>query len=163
VTTTVAALAATRALGADVRVAVPLSHRDLVECPPIAVLTTVMPNGYPQSSVVWCDFDGEFIYVNTMRGFAKQRNMQRFPYVSLLGYDPRHPQRCLETDGKVEEMTEAGALDHLNALASKYAGRSVCFFGDVVPAGFAEAEVPVICRIRPIRVVTHGDAHEATE
>lgn len=37
---------------------IPASHRDLVECPPVAALTTLTPNGYPQTSVVWCDFDG---------------------------------------------------------------------------------------------------------
>jgi Pyridoxamine 5'-phosphate oxidase len=53
------------------------SHRDLVECPPVAAFTTIMPDGYPQTSVVWCDFDGECVRVNTMRGFAKERNMRR--------------------------------------------------------------------------------------
>ncbi|MGH8835092.1 MAG: pyridoxamine 5'-phosphate oxidase family protein, partial [Actinomycetes bacterium] len=48
---------------------IPVSHRDLVECPPVAALTTVMADGYPQTSVVWCDFDGEYVRVNTMRGF----------------------------------------------------------------------------------------------
>jgi predicted pyridoxine 5'-phosphate oxidase superfamily flavin-nucleotide-binding protein len=56
---------------------IPASHRDLVECPPVAVLTTIMPDGSPQTSVVWCDFDGECVRVNTMRGFAKERNMRR--------------------------------------------------------------------------------------
>jgi hypothetical protein len=50
---------------------IPASHRDLVKCPPVAAPTTVMPDGRPQTSVVWCDFDGECVRVNTMRGFAK--------------------------------------------------------------------------------------------
>jgi hypothetical protein len=37
---------------------IPASHHDLVQCPPVAALTTVTPDGYPQTSVVWCDFDG---------------------------------------------------------------------------------------------------------
>jgi predicted pyridoxine 5'-phosphate oxidase superfamily flavin-nucleotide-binding protein len=37
---------------------IPASHRDLVQCPPVAALTTVMADGSPQTSVVWCDFDG---------------------------------------------------------------------------------------------------------
>jgi Pyridoxamine 5'-phosphate oxidase len=52
-----------------------------------------MPDGYPQTSVVWCDFDGEHVRVNTMRGFAKERNMRRDPRVTLLCYDPREPLR----------------------------------------------------------------------
>ena len=54
----------------------------------------------------------------------------------------------------VAEMTETGAADHLDSLASKYAGRPVCFFGDVIPASFAHTEIPVLCRIRPTHAVT---------
>ena len=131
---------------------IPGSHRDLAQCPPVAALSTVMPDGYPQTSVVWCDFDGQCVRVNTMRGFAKERNMRRDPRVTLLCYDPRQPLRYLEVRGMVAEMTEAGTAGHLDALASKYAGRPVRFFGDVIPASFAETETPVLCRIRPVRV-----------
>ena len=132
---------------------IPASHLDLVECPPVAVLSTVMRDGYPQSSVVWCDFDGERIRVNTMRGFAKERNMRRNPRVTLLCYDPRQPLRYLEVRGTVVEMTEAGAAEHLDELASKYAGRPIRYFGDAIPERFAETEFPILCRIRPTRVV----------
>ena len=113
---------------------IPASHCDLAECPPVAALSTVTPDGYPQTSVVWCDFDGQCVRVNTMRGFAKERNMRRDRRVTLLCYDPRRPQRYLEVRGMVVEMTKAGAVGHLDALASKYVGRPVRFFGDVIPA-----------------------------
>ena len=132
---------------------IPVSHRDLVECPPVAALTTVMADGYPQTSVVWCDFDGEYVRVNTMRGFAKERNMRRNPRVTLLCYDPRQTLRYLEVRGEVVDMTEAGAGRHLDVLASKYAGRPIRYFGDAIPARFAETEIPVLCRIRPTHVV----------
>ncbi len=133
--------------------AIPASHLELVECPPVAALTTVMPDGYPQTSVVWCDFDGSCIRVNTMRGFQKERNMRREPRVTLLCYDPREPDRYLEVRGVVMEMTEDGAAAHLDGLASKYAGRPIRYFGECIPARFAETEVPVLCRIRPTHVV----------
>jgi PPOX class probable F420-dependent enzyme len=132
---------------------IPDSHRDLVECPPVAALTTVMQDGSPQTSVVWCDFDGECVRVNTMRGFAKERNMRRDPRVTLLCYDPRQPLRYLEVRGTVFDMTEDGAGRHLDELASRYIGRPVRYFGDVIPARFAETEIPVLCRIRPVQVV----------
>lgn len=131
---------------------IPASHRDLVECPPVAALTTKTPGGYPQTSVVWCDFDGECVRVNTMRGFAKERNMRRDPRVTLLCYDPDHTLRYLEVRGTVIEMTEVGATEHLDRLASKYAGRPIRFFGDAIPAHFAHTEIPVLCRIRPAHV-----------
>jgi len=138
---------------------IPESHCDLVDCPPVAALTTVMPDGYPQTSAVWCDFDGECVRVSTMRGFAKERNMRRNPRVTLLCYDPRQTLRYLEVRGTVVEMIEAGAAEHLDDLASKYVGRPIRYFGDAIPARFAEIEVPVLCRIRP----THVVALDATE
>ena len=132
---------------------IPASHRDLVECPPVAALTTVMPDGYPQTSVVWCDFDGTHVRVNTMRGFQKERNMRRDGRVTLLCYDPRQPLRFLEVRGTVVDMTEDGAAAHLDALASRYLARPVRYFGDVIPVQFAESEIPVLCRIRPTHVV----------
>jgi PPOX class probable F420-dependent enzyme len=149
------AAAPTRVIGVldSDRRRVPASHLDLVECPPVAALTTVMPDGSPQTSVVWCDFDGECVRVNTMRGFQKERNMRRNPLVTLLCYDPRDDGRYLEVRGTVESMTEDGALEHLDGLTSKYAGRPMRYFGECVPAALAKTETPVLCRIRPTHVV----------
>ena len=132
---------------------IPASHRDLVECPAVAALTTVSAAGYPHTSVVWCDVDGDCVRVNTMRGFVKDRNMRRDPRVTLLCFDPREPLRYLEVRGRVVEITESGARAHLDRLASAYAGRPVRFFGGAVPARFADTEIPVIFRIRPTHVV----------
>jgi PPOX class probable F420-dependent enzyme len=137
----------------EVMTTIPRSHLDLVDCPPVAALSTVMPDGRPQTSVVWCDFDGACVRVNTMRGFRKERNMRRNPRVTLLCYDPQQPLRYLEIRGTVIDMSEDDALQHLDDLSSKYAGRPVRYFGDMVPAHFAECEVPVLCHILPTRVV----------
>lgn len=85
--------------------------------------------------------------------------MRRNPRVTLLCYDPRDTRRYLEVRGRVVEMTEEGAGEHLDELASKYAGRPLRYFGDAIPARFAETEHPVLCRIRP----THVVAVDATE
>lgn len=132
---------------------IPASHRDLVECPPVAALTTLAADGSPQTSVVWCDAEGDLVRINTMRGFAKERNLRRDPRVTILCYDPRQPLRYLEIRGTVIEMTEDGALAHLDALASKVAGRPVRYFGECITARFGETETPVLCRIRPDLVV----------
>lgn len=79
--------------------------------------------------------------------------MRRNPRVTLLCYDPRDDRRYLEVRGSVEDMTEDGAMAHLDALASKYAGRPMRYFGECVTGELAETEVPVLCRIRPTHVV----------
>jgi len=132
---------------------IPDDFADLAECPPVAALTTVMPDGSPQTSVVWCDFDGTYVRVNTMRGFRKEKNMRANPLVTLLCYDPRRPLRSLEIRGRVVEMTEDGAMEHLDGLSVKYTGVGP-YFGGCIPAHFRETEVPTLCRIKPTRVVT---------
>ncbi len=134
-------------------VQIPASHLDLVEGPPVVALTTVMPDGSPQTSVVWCDFDGTFVRVNCMAGFQKERNMRRNPKVTLLCYDPHQPLRYLEVRGTVVEMTEDGAMEHLDALATRYSGRPTRYFGECIPAEFRRTETPVLCRILPRHVV----------
>lgn len=132
---------------------IPPDFLDLVNAPPVAALTTLMPDGRPQTTVVWCDYDGAHVRVNTMRGFRKEKNMRRDPRVTLLCYDPREPLRYLEVRGTVVEMTEAGAMAHLDALGLLYTGLSP-YFGGCVPAELAATETPVLCLIQPRHVVT---------
>lgn len=131
---------------------IPDSHRALLNGPRVAALTTLMPDGRPQTTVVWCDYDGAYIRVNTMRGFRKEQNMRADPRVTLLAYDPRQPLRYLEVRGRVAAMTEAGALAHLDALSELYTGRSP-YFGACVPAELQQRETPVLCLIQPLHVV----------
>lgn len=132
---------------------IPIQFLDLVNGPPVAALTTVMPDGQPQTTVVWCNFDGTHVLVNTMRGFRKERNMRLNPKVTLLCYDPCQPLRSIEVRGMVVEMTEVGAMEHLDCLSELYTGRSP-YFGTCVPAELKEKEIPVLCKVLPTHVVT---------
>ena len=99
---------------------IPPAFLDLIDAPPVAALTTLMPDGRPQTTVVWCDYDGAYVRINTMRGFRKEKNMRGNPRVTLLCYDPHEPLRYLEVRGTVVEMTESGAMEHLDALGLRY-------------------------------------------
>src|SRR6266702_688896 len=92
----------------------PHSQRDLLDGGYCVALTTIMPDGQPQITPVWCNRDGAYVLINTMRGFRKEKNMRENPKVSLLAFDPKHPLRSIEIRGTVVEMTEVGALQHLN-------------------------------------------------
>ena len=142
----------TRSSSATTGAVIPSAFVDLVDCPPVAALTTVMPDGTPQTSVVWCDFDGTYVRVNTMRGFRKEKDMRADPKVTLLCFDPAETLRYLEVRGTVVEMTEDGALEHLGRLSMRYAGVAP-YFGRCIDAKFRETETPVLCRILPTRVV----------
>ena len=134
---------------------IPDSHRDLLAGPVNVVLTTIMPDGQPQTTPVWCNLDDGDVLINTMKQFRKAKNMAANSKVTLLAYKLREPLRNIEVRGQVVEMTEAGALEHLNELNMLY-GSGPNFFGDSVDAELRHKFTPVKVRIRPVRVRVEG-------
>jgi PPOX class probable F420-dependent enzyme len=138
-------------------VCIPESHRDLLDGGACVALTTVMPDGQPQITPVWCSREGDYVLLNTMRGFRKERNMRANPKVTLLAYDPKHPLHHLEIRGTVVDMTEEGALDHLDHLTQQYLHQpGARFFGDSVQASLQATYVPVKIKVAPTRVRVEG-------
>ena len=99
---------------------IPEKFRDLFTKRAFAHLATLMPDGQPQVSPVWIDFDGRHVVFNTARDRQKDRNLRRDPRVSLSILDPENPYRYLEIRGRVAEVTEEGADAHIDRLAKKY-------------------------------------------
>jgi PPOX class probable F420-dependent enzyme len=114
-----------------------------------ANLGTIMPDGTPQVTPVWFDWDGTHIRVNSAKGRVKDRNMRRTPRVALAILDPDNPYRHLAVRGRVIDVTEQGADAHIDALAKKYLGQ------DQYPHR-RPGEVRVIYRIQPERVAVMG-------
>ncbi len=136
---------------------IPQSHQDLMDAPFCAALTTIMPDGHPQTTPVWYNRDGDCILINTMQGFRKEKNMRLNPKVTLLIYDPANPLHNIEIRGLVVEMTEVGAVEHLNALTAWYLKKpNAQFFGDSVSAELHETYHPVKITIQPVRVRAEG-------
>jgi PPOX class probable F420-dependent enzyme len=103
--------------------ALPEKYRDLFNKKAFASLATLMPDGRPQVTPVWVDYDGSHVIVNTAKGRVKDRNMRRDPKVSLAIIDPDNPYRYLEVRGRVAEITENGADQHIDKMAKKYLGQ----------------------------------------
>ena len=101
---------------------IPEAFLDLFEKPILAHLATLMPDGSPQVTPVWIDYDGEHILVNTWPDRAKGRNMLARPQVALDIVDPDDPFRYLSVRGRVVEATEEGAAEHIDTLARRYMG-----------------------------------------
>jgi hypothetical protein len=97
-------------------VLIPDSHRRLFDGNACIALTTTMPNGQPQITPVWSNLEGDYVLINTMRGFRKEKYMRENPKVSLLAFNPKQPLHSIKIRGIVVEMTEEGALEHLDKL-----------------------------------------------
>jgi PPOX class probable F420-dependent enzyme len=128
---------------------IPQSHADLFDKKSFANLATVNADGSPQVTPVWWDTDGTNILVNTAKGRVKTKNLERSPKVAVLIVDPVNPDRYVTIQGRVVEMTEQGADDHINALSKKYFGK------DVYPYR-QPGEVRVIFKIKPEKVHSMG-------
>ncbi len=107
----------------------------------IAFLATIMPDGSPQVTPVWFNTDGEHILVNSARGRVKDRNMRHRPHVAVALMAMDDPYRYVQIRGKVVEISEIGAAEHIHALSIKYRGRRFD-----IPAG----QIRVMYKIKPI-------------
>jgi PPOX class probable F420-dependent enzyme len=130
--------------------AIPASHLDLLNRRICGVLTTMLPSGQPQSSLVWVDVDGECARVNTTLQRQKGRNLLANPKLSLLVVDPDNTARFIQIRGDAELITD-GALEHLDALTRTYTRHSR-YYGFVYPAEQESRETRVICRIHARRI-----------
>ena len=128
---------------------IPEAFKDLFVKVAFAQLATLMPDGSPQVTPVWLDYDGTHVRVNSAKGRVKDKNMRRDKRVALSIQDPENAYRYIAVRGEVVEITEQGADAHIDALAKKYLGK------DRYPFRSA-GEVRVIYKIRPDKVSTSG-------
>jgi PPOX class probable F420-dependent enzyme len=132
-------------------VIIPHSHRDLLLRPVHGVLSTLMPDGQPQSSLVWVDYDGLDVLINTTLERQKCQNILNNPKVSLLVVDPENTSRYIEIRGQVAEITTNRAITHADRLTQRYTNKKY-FYGDIYPVGRQYQETRVIVKIRPSKV-----------
>ncbi|MER6781274.1 MULTISPECIES: PPOX class F420-dependent oxidoreductase [unclassified Streptomyces] len=128
--------------------------RKLLDAPHPAVLTTLNPDGGPQSSVVWVARDGDELLVSTEQGRRKQRNIARDARVGLTVFDTANPFVYVEIRGTAT-VTEDTGREVAVLIAEQYTG----------PGGgkeYAEApaeNVRLVLRITPTKVL--GNAAKA--
>lgn len=100
----------------------PVNVRRFLEEPNFAFLATLLPDGSPQVTPVWVDYDGRRILVNTVEGRAKLRNIRRDPRVALAVAHWYNPYSFAMVRGRVVKVTRRGADAHADRLVRKYTG-----------------------------------------
>ncbi len=128
---------------------IPEQYLDLFEKQAFGNLGTLMKDGSPQVTPVWVDYDGKYVRFNSAKGRVKDNNIRRDPRVSISLQDPANPYRYLEIRGRVVEVTESGADEHINKLSQKYLGKAVYPFRQ-------PGEVRVTYKIEPAKVSSLG-------
>jgi PPOX class probable F420-dependent enzyme len=123
--------------------------RKLLEGRNFAHIATLMPDGSPQVTPVWVDYDGQYVLVNTAEGRAKPRNVRRDPRVALSVVNQENPYQMVSIRGRVIEVTNQGADEHIDKLAKKYLGQDKYPFRQ-------PGEQRLIFKIEPEHVATYG-------
>jgi PPOX class probable F420-dependent enzyme len=113
---------------------IPEKLRDLLQddVRAFAMLATLMKDGSPQVTPVWFNYKDGYFFINSSRGRQKDINMRRSPRVAFAIVDPKDPYRYLQIRGKIVEITENGANEHINFLSQKYTGHPFNITPDMV-------------------------------
>ena len=121
-------------------------QRALLREPNFGVVTTVRPDGSPQSTVVWVDVDDDGVPTfNTARGRAKPSNLERNGHVALLVVRENDFYDWVSIDGRVELTTE-GAEEQIDMLSRKY---------DDQPWAYKPGQERIKVRILPEHIATY--------
>ncbi len=126
---------------------IPDSHRDLMDGPLTAILTTIGDDGLPQSSAVWYRWEDDRLLVSTKRWAAKFRNAQARPPVGFIVVDPANEFRYLEIRG-----TATTADDPDCALRDQIRAKH----GIAADAPDPAAGERVVMIVEPVRIVPFG-------
>lgn len=126
---------------------VPDTHVDLIEAANTAVLTTVGPDGQPQSTAVWFLPEDGVLKSSITTGRQKYRNLLRNPKATLFVLDPTNPFRTVEVRATVDL-----APDQDKALVPKFAER----YGVPVEVLDQPGAERVVATLTPVKVIAHG-------
>jgi PPOX class probable F420-dependent enzyme len=127
----------------------PQSHLDLLDGAVVISLATVMPDGQPQVTPVWCSRHDNEIWVNSTLGRQKAHNMKERPQVTILAVDPTHSLRYIEVRGRVVDTDNGeAAVQHIENLSHLYDGQPFRKLGPT--------ERRCIFKIQPTRVNIGG-------
>ncbi|MFB0625885.1 PPOX class F420-dependent oxidoreductase [Streptomyces sp. AB3(2024)] len=122
--------------------------RRLLDSPHPAVLSTIDPDGSPQSSVVWVTRDGDDVLISTERGRRKERNAARDGRVGLTVFDLANPYLYAEIRGTVTVTEDTGRTVAVR-IAEEYLGPGAGKeYGDT-----GDGAVRVVLRLTPSKVL----------
>ncbi|WP_329382582.1 PPOX class F420-dependent oxidoreductase [Streptomyces sp. NBC_01351] len=128
--------------------------RHLLDAPHPAVLSTLNPDGSPQSSVVWVSRDGHDILISTEQGRRKERNIVRDGRVGVTVFDLANPYLYAEIRGTATVTEDTGRAVAVR-IAEEYLGPG----GGKEYAEGTGGGLRVVVRITPTKVL--GNAARA--
>ena len=100
---------------------------DLLSRPNFAHLSTLMPDGSPNSTPVWIGVRGDQIVIGSGEGSLKVKNLRRDPRLSLSVVDFHDPYEEVQIRGKVVEFRQDSKFEIMDEISRKYTGQEFPF------------------------------------
>lgn len=126
---------------------IPQSHRDLVEAPLVASLSTVGADGSPQVTAIWFVVEGDTVQISLVTARQKYKNIAAHPQATLFIIDPQNAFRTLEIRGAVK-VDEDPKLELFENILRRYGHDPAAFPGP--------REGRVSITLLPSRIVAQG-------
>ncbi len=108
-------------MSSDSQPVVPATYHDLLAAPALAHVATIGPDGAPQSTPVWFDWDGARLRMGLAPDRQKLRNLRRDPRLAVSIVDPANPGRYLEIRGRATFASDPDRAV-LARIVAKYTG-----------------------------------------
>ncbi len=103
--------------------AISLEVKQLVDRPNFAHLSTLMPDGAPQSVPVWIGRDGDRLVICTGESSLKAKNTARDPRIAISIVDFTNPYEEVQIRGRVVERRPDPELKVMDPISNKYTGK----------------------------------------
>jgi len=88
-----------------------------------AALTTLMPDGQPQTQLMWVHADDEHVLINTEVHRKKFKNVEADPRVTVTVFNKENPYQYVEARGRVVGTVGGDeARANIDDLSQKYMG-----------------------------------------
>jgi PPOX class probable F420-dependent enzyme len=97
----------------------PDSHLDLLDQPGVGILSTLGPDGYPQTTAIWFIRDGDNIVTSVTTDRQKFKNAVRHPKVTFFVVDPTNQFRTIEIRGDLTSEPDP-SLDTLRRVVAPH-------------------------------------------
>lgn len=120
-------------------------QQEILRKPAFGHVATLGPDGAPQVSPVWVDWDGEFLSFSQTTTRQKLKNIARDARVAVSVLDPDNPYMYVEVRGVVDRVDEDPDKSFIDRMAHKYLGTPYPWHSD--------EERRVVVRVRPERFV----------
>ena len=144
----------------------PNELKDAINNNAFCALATKIDDKAIQNHLMWVDFKGNKILINTEQGRKKTENIRQEPNVSLVIFDPSDMYTCWEIRGVVEKIVQnSEANEHIDYLSNRYSGKPYGRTKDITwdQAGFTSREIWEIEVSKVISMVSRAQEKSTSE